>query len=112
MWRSRGQQVHPQNNHPDKRGRLLNAPTEGTEQGRAVQQTPSAVSRVGRKGGIAKGGVDNQLTQLIFPAPPGAGGGYASRNGPLGGADTSCMQQISYPPPFPIPPLSSGPNVG
>ena len=32
-----------------------------------------------------------------------------SRNAPGGGAETSCMLQISPPPPFPIPSLSSAP---
>eukprot|EP00959_Pyramimonas_sp_CCMP1952_P456726 9473647-Pyramimonas_sp.AAC.1 len=34
-WWCRGQKIQPHNSHPDKRSRLVNAPREGIEQGRA-----------------------------------------------------------------------------
>ena len=43
-----------------------------------------------------KGELLNQLPHVAdFPS---AGGGHVSRNGPKGGAETSCMQHISSPP--------------
>jgi len=34
--KNRRQKTHPYNNHPDNRGRLVNAPKDGIEQGRTV----------------------------------------------------------------------------
>ena len=36
-----------------------------------------------------------RCTSLILPAPGGAGSGRVSRNPPRGGAETSCMLQMS-----------------
>eukprot|EP00959_Pyramimonas_sp_CCMP1952_P374667 7846915-Pyramimonas_sp.AAC.1 len=36
LFSLRGQNIHPDQNHPDTRSRLVNAPKEGNKQGKAV----------------------------------------------------------------------------